>query len=90
MDLIYQVYANENPAPSELNPLNIGRWASKELHFSNLMFIHLLCAKLNKPKPKTIVDYNQHKQNVGPEMMAMIETIEGYTFTQTKTIQHPS
>jgi hypothetical protein len=78
--LIYKVYANENPTAGELNPLNIGRWASNELHFSNLMFIHLLCDKLDRPKPKFIVDYTQHKHNVGQEMADLIESIENYKF----------
>lgn len=77
---IYAVYSNETPIEGELNPLQIGRWASKELHFHKLMFIHLLCAKMNQPKPQIIIEYTQHKQNIDSEMIVLIEGIENYRF----------
>jgi hypothetical protein len=80
LEEIYSVYSNESPIEGELNPLQIGRWASKELHFHKLMFVHLLCAKLNQPKPKIILEYTQHKQNTSSEMIALIEGIENYRF----------
>lgn len=77
---IYEEYAVENPTNANLNLLEIGKWDSKELHFSNLMFLNLLCAKYNKQKPLILSQYFKHRQGTNVETLKLIDKIENYKF----------
>ncbi len=77
---ILEVYSVKNPQDSDLNPLEIGRWDSGELHFSRLMFFNLMCAKLNIEKPDIIMNYQKHKFGKDEEVLKRIEVIENYKF----------
>ena len=82
IDKIYEEYIIENPTETNLNPLEIGRWNSKELHFSNLMFLKLLCKRYKKEEPLILSQYSKHKQKYiqNEKVLELIEKIENYTF----------
>jgi hypothetical protein len=77
LENIYKIYMNANPIYEDENPLGIG-WQS--IRLDHILFINLLCSKLNLPKPPRVADYTHHKVGLNQEMVENINKVENYVF----------
>ena len=79
-DDIYKTYMIEDPNNDDENPLEIGKYDTKELNYLNVMYINLLSKRLGKDQPKILSNYDIHKFGKLSNLRLQFEEIENYIF----------